>query len=299
MNTISQRHQRTIARPAEIQGVGYITGRTVHLRFRPVPSGTGVVFVRTDLGPHACIGAHIDNVTGTHRRTTLGDGPLQVGLVEHVLAALGGLRIDNCYVELDAPEPPGLDGSSLGFVNVLKDAGIVMQESRKSVWAPRESIIVRHADATLALHPPQHTELRQRSLRASYLLDYGQQSPIQPQIFTTDVTPETFANDIAPCRTFLLEKEALQLRQQGLGSRTQVSDLLVFGPNGPIENNLRFGNEPARHKVLDMLGDLFLLGHDVVGHLVACRSGHPLNIELVRVLSRQLTQVLPRQRLAA
>ena len=247
----------------------------VRLRFRPAPNNTGVTFVRVDLGPQACISAHIDNVIGTNRRTTLGDGPLQVGLVEHVLSALSGLHIDNCYIELDAPEPPGLDGSSQGFLEALTDAGVVHQKERRAIWGVDESVFVRQGDATLALHPPRDLELR-----ASYLLDYGQQSPIHPQNFTSEITPETFANQIAPCRTFLLEEEARQLKQQGLGSRTQYKDLLVFGPQGPIDNQLRFANEPARHKVLDMLGDLFLLGHDLCGHLVAYRSGHPANVEI-------------------
>jgi UDP-3-O-[3-hydroxymyristoyl] N-acetylglucosamine deacetylase len=290
----SYRRQRTIARPAEVQGIGYITGKKVRLRFRPAADNTGVIFVRVDLGPQACIAAHIDNVIGTNRRTTLGDGPLQVGLVEHVLAALAGMRIDNCYIDLDAPEPPGLDGSSQGFIEALRAAGVVSQKERRSCWGVEESVYVRQGDATLALHPPKNLELR-----ASYLLNYGQKSPIHPQIFTSQVTPETFANTIAPCRTFLLEEEARQLKQQGLGSRTQYQDLLVFGPQGVIGNRLRFANEPARHKVLDMIGDLFLLGNDLCGHLVAYRSGHPANIELVQSLAKQMCQVLPRQRLAA
>lgn len=294
MKRVSHRNQRTITRPVEVQGVGYITGKTVHLRFRPAPAGTGVVFVRVDLGPQACIAARIDNVTGTNRRTTLGSGPVQVGLVEHVLAALGGMHIDNCFVDVDAPEPPGLDGSSLGFVAALKAAGIVYQNERRVIWGVDQTVLVRHDGATLALHPTSTY-----GLKASYLLDYGQCSPIHPQIFTTPVTPEAFAGAVAPCRTFLLEEEAVQLKQQGLGARTQYKDLLVFGRRGPIDNRLRFADEPARHKVLDMIGDLFLLGHDVCGHLVAYRSGHPLNIELVRALAGAMTQVLPRQRRAA
>jgi UDP-3-O-acyl N-acetylglucosamine deacetylase len=291
---LGYRNQRTIARPVEVQGIGYITGKNVRVRFRPAPAATGVVFVRVDLGPGACIAAHVDNVTGTHRRTTLGDGPVHVGLVEHVLAALGGLRIDNCYVELDAPEPPGLDGSAQGFVDALLDAGTVVQKERRPICGVAETVLVRQGDATLALHPPHGLELR-----LSYLLDYGQLSPIHPQVFTSDIAPESFVADVASCRTFLLEHEAMQLKQQGLGSRTNYKDLLVFGPHGPIDNRLRFANEPARHKVLDMLGDLFLFGTDVCGHLVACRSGHPLNIELVAALSRNMAQVLPWRKLAA
>ena len=294
MKRYSYRQQRTIAHAVDVQGIGYITGKKVRLRFRPASNNTGAVFVRVDLGPQACIAAHVDNVVGTNRRTTLGDGPLQVGLVEHVLAALAGMRIDNCYIDLDAPEPPGLDGSSRGFLDALRAAGAVSQKERRSCWGVEESVFVRQGDATLALHPPSNLELR-----ASYLLDYGQNSPIHPQTFTSVITPETFASDIALCRTFLLEEEARQLKQQGLGSRTEYKDLLVFGLSGVIDKQLRFANEPARHKVLVMMGDLFLLGHDLCGHLVAYRSGHPTNIELVQTLSRQMCQVLPQHKLVA
>jgi len=280
---ISHRSQRTIAAAAEVRGIGYLTGKLVRLRFLPAPASTGVVFVRTDLGSRIEIAAHVSNVTGTHRRTTIGEGPLGVGLVEHVLAALAGLHVDNCRVELDAPEPPGLDGSAQGFVDAILGAGLVVQKETRAVWATDEPVLVEMRGATLTLHPPA-----QQELRASYLLDYGALSPIVPQNFSHDITPETFTAQIACSRTFLLEQEALMLREQGLGRRTQFSDLLVFGPHGPINNRLRFGNEPARHKVLDLIGDLSLCGHLVAGHLVAYRSGHPLNTELARVVSERI-----------
>src|SRR5205807_5882506 len=113
-------------------------------------------------------------------------------------------------------------------------------------------------------------------------------SPIGWQMHTQTITPETFAAEIAACRTFILESEAAELRRQGLGARTTAADLLVFGRHGPIDNKLRFANEPARHKILDIIGDLSLLGHDLIGHIVAYRSGHPLNAELTRLLSRLL-----------
>jgi UDP-3-O-acyl N-acetylglucosamine deacetylase len=294
VNRHSYRYQRTIARPATVDGVGFLTGATVRLRFQPAPPSTGVVFVRTDLGPHARVPACIDQVTGTQRRTTLGRPPVQVGLVEHVLAALAGLRIDNCFVELNAPEPPGLDGSARRFVDILLQAGTVLQPARRTVWHIDAPLVVRQHGATLALHPTDADELR-----ASYLLDYGLHSPIDRQTHTQALTPQTFANDLADCRTFLLEEEAQELRRQGLGSRTTAADLLVFGPRGPINNRLRYANEPARHKVLDLVGDLALLGQDVRGHLVAYRSGHPLNIELVRVLTRRLAWEAGTNRLAA
>ncbi len=294
LQRVGSRLQRTLARPVELQGVGFVTGRHVRLRFRPAAPSTGVVFARVDLGAQACIPATIDQVTGTNRRTTLGHAPLQVGLVEHVLAALHGLRIDNCVVELDAPEPPGMDGSSRSFVDALQRAGIVTQSESRSICAVTEKTVVRTSDATLTIHPADRPELR-----VSYLLDYGPKSSIPWQMSTATITPTQFARGLAECRTFLLEDEAHALRQQGIGSRTAVTDLVVFGPRGPLQNTLRHANEPARHKILDIVGDLSLLGCDLHGHVVAYRSGHPLNIELARVLSQSAAQVLPRQRRAA
>jgi UDP-3-O-acyl N-acetylglucosamine deacetylase len=288
---IQDRNQQTIANTAEVCGIGFVTGRHVRLRFRPAPPTTGVVFVRSDLGPHACISACLDNVTGTSRRTTLGQPPIYVSLVEHVLAALSSLRIDNCFVELDAPEPPGLDGSAQPFVSALHKAGTVIQAERRPVWTTDRPITYTSGGATITLHPSDTPELR-----VSYLLDYGLDSPIDWQMATLTITPATFAMQVAPCRTFVTEDEAIMLQSQGLGSRTGVKDLLVFGSRGPIDNKVRFANEPARHKILDIVGDLSLIGCDLRGHIVAHRSGHPHNVELVRLLALQMQTVLPRQR---
>jgi UDP-3-O-acyl N-acetylglucosamine deacetylase len=279
----SYRSQRTVARPAEFEGIGFLTGAAVRLRFVPAAPDTGVVFVRTDLLARPQLPARIDQVTGTKRRTTLGRSPAQVALVEHVLAALAGLRIDNCYVELDAPEPPGLDGSARRFVEALRAAGTSLQPAQRAAWSVERTVVVAQGGATLAIHPTEEDELR-----ISYLLDYGLGSPIARQSHTQVITPSRFAEELASCRTFILESEAAELQRQGLGARTTAADLLVFGPHGPIDNRLRYANEPARHKVLDLVGDLALLGQDLRGHVVAYRSGHPLNVELVRLLSREL-----------
>jgi UDP-3-O-acyl N-acetylglucosamine deacetylase len=288
------RQQRTLAKPVEVCGTGFLTGATIHLRFVPAPPSTGVVFVRTDLDPWAEIPAHVNQVTGTARRTTLGHLPAQVGLVEHVLAALAGLRIDNCRVEVDAPEPPGLDGSAQQFVDALMTAGTCVQSAGRDLWRVFTPVVLVAGSATLALHPAAGDELT-----ISYFLDYGPAAPIPRQVHTQLITPASFAHDLAPCRTFILESEAEELRRQGLGARTTTADLLVFGPRGPINNRLRVANEPARHKVLDLLGDLALLGVDLAGHVVACRSGHPLNVELVRRLHRQMTALQEPQQIAA
>ena len=294
MRRHSYRYQRTLARSVEVQGTGFLTGAAVRLRFQPAPPDTGVVFVRTDLRPRVQVPARVENVTGTQRRTTLGHPPAEVSLVEHVLAALAGLRVDNCFVELNAPEPPGLDGSAQGFVEALHRAGAVLQAARRAIWCVESSVVIRQGGASLALHPPAEEQLK-----VSYLLDYGLKSSIDRQLVSRVITPEGFANDIAACRTFLLEAEALELRRQGLGARTTAADLLVFGQGGPIDNRLRYANEPARHKILDVVGDLSLLGEDLYGHVVAYRSGHPLNIALVRTLRERLGSRNPPQRLAA
>ena len=293
MNRVRYRAQQTVAGPAEVRGVGFLTGADINLRFLPAPPSSGVVFARTDLGPKALVPARLDQVTGTQRRTTLGSPPVSIGLVEHVLAALAGLHIDNCLVEVNAPEPPGLDGSAWGFVAALRQAGTRLQPARRAVWSPTASIVVRQPGATLALHPTADDQLR-----VSYLLNYGMLSPICPQRRTVTVTPESFANDVASCRTFLLEEEAHYLRKQGLGARITLADLLVFGPRGPMHNKLRWADEPVRHKILDIIGDLSLLGHDIVGHVVAYRSGHPLNIELVRALRQCVSERRQRQLVA-
>jgi UDP-3-O-acyl N-acetylglucosamine deacetylase len=289
----SYRYQRTIGRPAEVSGVGYLTGAMVRLRFLPAAPGSGIVFVRTDLRPHLRLPAHVHQVTGTQRRTTLGHLPGQIGLVEHVLAALAGLKIDNCQVELSAPEPPGLDGSARAFVAALLAAGACRQAARRPIWCVEESVVMTAPGASLALHPPQPRRLfgddsavaaPEQALRLTYFLDYGLKSPIGRQMHTQVITPGSFVRGLADCRTFVLEEEVTELRRQGLGARTTTADLIVFGPRGPVDNELRHANEPARHKMLDLVGDLALLGADLCGHIVACRSGHPLNIELVRRL---------------
>jgi UDP-3-O-acyl N-acetylglucosamine deacetylase len=279
------RFQRTIARAVDVQGVGILTGRWVRVRFCPAPPSNGVVFIRTDLPKPVQIPARFDQVSDTERRTTLGRPPAQVGMVEHVLAALAGLHIDNCRIEINAGDPPGMDGSSQEYLEALESAGVVLQPARRAIWTVDQPVVVAHGGATLALHPSPAPELR-----ASYILNYGWYSPIGWQIHTQTLTSQRFASELANCRTFILESEAAELCRQGLGKGLTHADLLVFGPAGPVGNRLHHADEPARHKILDMIGDLSLLGYDLHGHLVGYRSGHRLNVELGRTLIRQIAQ---------
>lgn len=292
---IGFRHQRTIAAPAVVRGVGIVTGTPVTLRFLPAPVDTGLVFARTDLQYRPTTPATADRVTGTNRRTTLGDARTGVTLVEHVLSALAGLRIDNCIIELDAVEPPGLDGSSLGYVQALNRVGGTLQSSRRPIYAATTPIAVEQNGATITLHPPEASA--PTVFRAGYILDYGPQSAIPRQVFTLNVTPGNYVREVASCRTFLLDSEADQLRKQGIGKHLKPSEVLVFGPRGPIDNTLRHADEPARHKVLDIIGDLALCGFDIAGHVTAYRSGHALNaalaLELMDRVGRRGEAVLP------
>jgi UDP-3-O-acyl-N-acetylglucosamine deacetylase len=183
---------------------------------------------------------------------------------------------------LDGPEPPGLDGSAAEFLAAIRRAGVVHQKCQRPIRTVIERMMVERDGATIAIHPADGL-----GLRVSYIIDYGPKAPVPRQSVSLAITPESFARDIAQCRTFLLDREADQLRAQGIGTHLSAKDLLVFGPTGPIDNTLRFGDEPARHKLLDLLGDLALCGFDLAGHLVAYRSGHGLNVELARLLTRQ------------
>ena len=224
------------------------------------------------------------DLTDTRRRTTLGPTAGGVTLVEHVLSALAGLRIDNCTVELNGPEPPGLDGSAWGFVEAITAAGVELQPARRSILGVTAPVAVAKDGATLAVYPP--TGL---GLRISYILDYGPTGPIPRQAFTLDATPDEYARQVAGCRTFLLEREVAAVQAQGVGRHLTPADLLVFGDRGPITNRLRYADEPARHKVLDLIGDLALCGFDLAGQVVAYRSGHALNVDLAARLAARAT----------
>jgi UDP-3-O-[3-hydroxymyristoyl] N-acetylglucosamine deacetylase/3-hydroxyacyl-[acyl-carrier-protein] dehydratase len=275
----ARRLQQTIAQDTEVRGIGFFQGHDVGLRFRPAAADTGIVFVRSDLPEQPSVPATISHVVPRQRRTTIQNGAATVEMVEHVLAALSGLQIDNCRIEIDAPETPGCDGSSQAFVEALGAAGLVEQDRERETLVIDRSITVQEGSATLTAHPGDG-----KRLVLAYHLDYGRDNPIGAQSLSLDVSPDTFRQELAPSRTFLLETEANALRQAGIGSRTTEADLLIFGQDGIIGNELRYPDECVRHKMLDMMGDLALLARDIRGHVVAYRSGHHLNAALVRKL---------------
>ena len=276
---MSVRRQRTIARPATVSGNGYLSGAGISLRFLPADDDFGIAFQRVDLPDTSPIPARLDYVVPRQRRTAISRQGATVEMVEHVMAALAGLQIDNCLVQLDGPEPPGCDGSSLDFVRALLDAGIVDQAAPKPLLVITQDAKVRgeRDDSEISASP-----VARRTLVITFELDYGQRSPIRPQQLTFEFSPELFVTNLAFARTFVLEAEAEMLRKQGYGTKVTEKDLLIFGPQGVIGNSLRTVDECVRHKVLDCIGDFALLGCDVHGHFRAYRSGHALNHAICR-----------------
>ncbi|HZZ27641.1 MAG TPA: UDP-3-O-acyl-N-acetylglucosamine deacetylase [Pirellulales bacterium] len=289
----AQRNERTIGSAVAVEGFGYWTGRDVRVEFRPASPGAGIVFVRSDLSPPARIPALVIHRIEVPRRTVLRCGNASVEMVEHVLAALAGMQIDNCEVWVNQPELPGLDGSSLKFVEALDAAGIVVQKALRAQLIVRELTRLGDDDCWIEARPGRAAELTVR-----FRIDYASVASIGRQTMQMPIYPATFRRDLAPARTFMLKEEADWLLGQGLGARATLSDLLVFDANGPIENELRFADECVRHKVLDLVGDLALAGCDVLGHIVAQRSGHRLNAELVKVLLSEGERIAGRRKTA-
>ena len=290
-----QRHQRTIQRPAEFRGFGFLTGADVVLSFLPADENYGIRFQRVDLRGTEPIPATLDCVVPRKRRTAISQGNVTIELIEHVMAALAGLQIDNCLVRLNAPEPPGADGSCLPFVQVLLEAGLCEQSARRDV-------LVIHGDSRTPAQKDSSEisvgPVFRRTLVVSYELDYGPRSPIKPQLMTFEFSPETFVANIAFARTFILESEVALLKAQGYGSRVTEKDLLIFGANGVIGNQLRSPDECVRHKVLDCIGDFALLGCDIHGHFRAYRSGHNLNHAICQQVRTYQTIPVPVRRAA-
>ncbi len=274
------RRQRTIAREAKVAGIGLFHGADVTLRFRPAPENHGIAFRRTDLSEDVVVPALIDYTVSQARRTAITHHGVTVETIEHVMAALAGLQIDNCLVLLDAPEPPAGDGSARHFADAIVEAGIDEQRERRVQLTVRNKASLFSLDSReeLSAIPNNHG-----GYRLTYELDYGHPH-LPPQTATVQVTPQSFLDEVAFARTFVLEEEVRALQAQGFGRRMTPQNLLVFGPDGPIDNHMHTPDECARHKLLDCIGDLALIGCDLCGDLFAHRSGHRHNRELVHDL---------------
>ncbi|MFA5148828.1 MAG: UDP-3-O-acyl-N-acetylglucosamine deacetylase, partial [Candidatus Omnitrophota bacterium] len=274
--------QRTIKNAVEIEGVGLHTGARTKVRLLPAEQNSGISFIRTDLPGSPVIKASIANVMEASRklrRTSLSSEGAEVHTIEHLMSAFNGMMIDNVKVEINGPEVPGIDGSATPFVELIKKAGIQAQPEQRRSFTVKDPIWLEEDDTVLAILPDS-------DFKVSYMLSYDHPM-LRSQYASIVVTPETYEKEIAPTRTFCLEAEAEALRHQGLGKGANFENTLVVGKDGVINNKLRFDDEFARHKISDLIGDLYLLGMALKGHVIAVKSGHPLNIRLLQKIRQQ------------
>ena len=279
------RLQKTIKSEIKLAGKGLFSGKDVKIVFRPAEVNTGVVFVRTDLSDPVRIPVNTDSIAERDRRTALKKGPVSIETPEHCLAAIGALEIDNIIIELDSVELPGFDGSSSEYFKVLSRAGFVEQKFPRTELVITEPVSITEGDKSIyAL--PYNTD----RLNITYDLDYTQHTGIGRQLYSCEVTGEHFERELAEARTFCLEAEARQMQAHGIGAHLTPKDILVINSDGPIKNSFRYSDECVRHKVVDLIGDLMLVGRAVVGRIIAYKSGHALNLRLAKELVKMASQ---------
>jgi len=273
--------QKTIAREVSISGVGLHTANKAKLTFKPAQADSGIRFVRVDLFESPALEANVGSLLSPERaprRTSIGRDSAEVQTIEHLMAALAGAEIDNLIVEIDNNEVPGLDGSSLNFLECLERGGIVEQEKERRYFSIKEPILVEEAGSSIVAFPSS-------DFKISYTLNYNH--PMLASAFMEiSMTPYVFRKDFAPARTFCLESEASELQNQGMGLGANYENTLVVGKTGVIKNKLRFDDEFVRHKILDLMGDLYMVG-PIKAHIVALRSGHSLNLKLAKKIVAQ------------
>ncbi len=277
--------QKTIKSEAKLSGKGMFGGQDAQVTFRPAPADTGIVFVRTDVPEPVRITAVAPNIAERSRRTSIKRGPVSIETVEHCLAAISAMEIDNVIVEVEGPELPAPDCSSAEYFKVLKRIGSVEQEARRKEFVIREPISITAGDTSIYALPNSSD-----GLSIIYDLDYGGHIGVGRQIYSCQITTDSFEKNLAPARTFLLEAEAKQFQARGIGTHLSSRDILVIDSEGPIKNSFRFPNECVRHKIVDLIGDLSLVGRPISGRIVAYKSGHSLNQQLARKLYESARQ---------
>ena len=307
-----KRKQQTISRPASCTGIGLHTGVECTITFKPAPEDYGIRFIRTDIKNCPEIKADIDHVVDISRGTTIEEKKVKINTVEHALAAVSGLRIDNVLIELTSQEPPVMDGSAKDFVEVLLTSGIVSQEHERNVLEIRRAVNYTDPYRDIDIHV-----IPSDRFRVTFMVEYPLPS-LGTQYEAIYNMAEDFAVEVAPARTFCFLSEVEMLKENGLikgGSldnavvlidklldRSEINRLrdlfgieenIITGANGILNGKiLRFRNEPVRHKTLDLIGDLALLGIPIKGHVTAARAGHASNVEFVKTLKREYSQEL-------
>jgi UDP-3-O-[3-hydroxymyristoyl] N-acetylglucosamine deacetylase len=271
--------QRTLRRQVSCAGIGLHSGNKVNLSLKPAPADSGIRFRRIDLGGED-VPARVDHLAGIQLATALARNEVSVETVEHLLAALVSLNVDNVIVELSSPEVPIMDGSAAAFVYLVHEAGVKRLPAPRKYLKIVRPIAISRGDKRIALYPSDH-------FKVTYSVSYDHPL-LRHQSLTLRITEESFVEEIAPARTFTFLKDVETLRQNGLALGGSLENAIVLGETGVLNNALRFEDEFVRHKILDAIGDLALVGHSVIGHLVAHRAGHALHTEFAaRILEER------------
>lgn len=273
--------QRTIRNEVPIKGIGVNSGLPVTLTLRPAAAGAGIRFRRVDLPNAPEIPADVFAVTDLVRKTALACGPAEVRLVEHVLSALHGCGVDNVVVEMDAAEAPIMDGSARPFVQLIEMAEPVQQELERNYFTVETPISVTRGAATLLALPSDEFRITYTAL--------DERAVQHAQHMSIAITPDTYVRELAPARTYVLYDDAEAMRKAGgIRGGTLENCIVLRGPEIMCAEPLRFPDEFVRHKVLDLVGDIMLLGRPIKAHLVAMRAGHALHADLTKALLEQV-----------
>jgi UDP-3-O-[3-hydroxymyristoyl] N-acetylglucosamine deacetylase/3-hydroxyacyl-[acyl-carrier-protein] dehydratase len=277
-------NQQTLNRPASFSGIGLHSGNRVNMTFLPAPANSGVRFRRVDLEGKPEIEARVENVGETARSTTLAKGNVKIHTVEHVLAALAGCGIDNAVVELDASEPPIADGSSREFCKIIQDAGIAPLAEKREPYSPSEPIELQAGDAVMSLFPDDVFKISCTSTDKKGRFT---------QFFSTEITPKAWEKELSHARTFCFYEEIEFLIKNGLIKGGSLENAIVIRDDAVLTTEpLRYPDEFVRHKMLDIVGDMSLLGRPIRGHLIAVKPSHAANCELVRQIVAQMQRPL-------
>lgn len=280
----SSRTQNTIKEPVSFSGIGIHTGKVVSMRFVPADCGTGVVFKRMDLPSKPVVPATLEYVCDTSRSTTIGIADVRIHTVEHVLAAVRAFSIDNLIIEISSIEPPIGNGSSDVFVEMIQNAGVKAQTGKTPIFYLNQPVCWSEGEIHVVAMPYE-------GYRISYTLNYPESKVLKCQYRSFEINDETFVRELSPCRTFSEYKEVETLMNRGLikgGSLDNaviIKDEAIFSKGG-----LFFDDEMVRHKILDMVGDLSLVGMDFRAHILAVRSGHYSNVSFAKTLYQSLTR---------
>ncbi len=278
------RPQHTLKKEVVFSGVGIHTGKEVTIRFCPAPIHSGIIFQRIDLPGKPTIPAGVEYVQDTSRSTKIGVGGCSVQTVEHVLAALSAYQIDNLCIQVTDGEPPIGDGSSNVFVDLIEEGGIEEQQALLSIQSVQQPVYFSHGSTHLIALPASE-------FRISYTLHYPNTQVIRSQYYSLTISPQNFKQELSACRTFALYDEITYLMEKGLirgGSLENavvIKDDVIFSKEG-----LRFPDEMVRHKILDLVGDLALVGFPFFAHIIAIRSGHASNVGLGKELMKHLSR---------